>query len=484
MSKAKILIILAGFFLIGSVWVVLSFRWHFYPLFQNSDGIYRWRYEWFEHLEIHTDRWCYGDGEAIKLYVSDSEEAVLRLSLFDILGRDTLIRNRTLHGQYQALPEKVSVRGTGWEVSAKIKVETDWPGGWYVLRVENEQFVRHTSVFIRPDSQSVKKLALLLSTNTWNAYNPWGGQSLYSPNYTSRVSFLRPQPLADPYLPDSYENHQLYFQSARKDAYLAALVDSLGYEFDAYPISYLQTHPEWLQRYEVLTISTHAEYWSEEMIAGLNAYLEQGGNFLSFSGNTAAYVSYYDPDSAHLTVFKDVGPNQWKYRDSAGFRPFGTEYSYDGFHSYAPYEVLVDSSWVWAGTGLQKGDLIGERSDTYDFTHMADSRWDALRRLFWKGRMGAASGVEIDKIYIGTPDNFVHLAVGLNPKELGSGEVYPDEGGDWTQRYGADMGYYEHPGGGLVYNAGSVAFTGAIPYDRDIRQIIANLLERCLGSKD
>ncbi|MEL6654586.1 MAG: N,N-dimethylformamidase beta subunit family domain-containing protein, partial [Bacteroidota bacterium] len=392
----------------------------FYPLFPGSDTLFRWRYAWEDRLDFHTDRWTYQAGEQIQLMISDSKEDSLELRLLDILDGDTLFEERSFLGQDQTLPEGASIHGTQWPAAYKIAVQEDWPSGWKLLQVKNEDFTRHQSIFLAPDtSLKAKPIAMLLSTNTWNAYNFWGGQSLYTRNYTPTVSFLRPQPLSDPYLEDTYQNHQTYLQCARLDRYLAQLMDSLGYVFDAYPVSYLQTHPELLQRYEVLTISTHSEYWTREMIGGLNAYLDQGGNFLSFAGNIAAYLTEYDPANQILTVHKDAGMSQWKYLDSTGFRPFGTEYRYLGFQTYAPYEVLVDSSWLLRRTLLQKGDLFGQQSEVFDYSIFYQGLWKGLSVLRSRGKKGAASGLEIDKIYAGTPENFVLVASGLNPSLQG-----------------------------------------------------------------
>ncbi|MEO1588714.1 MAG: hypothetical protein AAFS00_15600, partial [Bacteroidota bacterium] len=63
----------------------------------------------------------------------------------------------------------------------------------------------------------------------------------------------------------------------------------------------------------------------------------------------------------------------------------------------------------------------------------------------------------------------------------GHGEVYPEKlPKSWTAGHGADLGYYIHPGGGLVFSVGSMAFTGAIPHDPPIQKIIENVLRKTL----
>jgi hypothetical protein len=49
----------------------------------------------------------------------------------------------------------------------------------------------------------------------------------------------------------------------------------------------------------------------------------------------------------------------------------------------------------------------------------------------------------------------------------------PDGGG-----LGAEMVYYEHPGGGIVFSAGSLTFGGSLVVDRTIQELIRNVLTR------
>ena len=110
----------------------------------------------------------------------------------------------------------------------------------------------------------------------------------------------------------------------------------------------------------------------------------------------------------------------------------------------APYRVKDASHWIYAGTGLKNGDLFGEKS-----LHMRCP--------------GGASGHETDKVTPWTPKGTVHLAKGLNP----------DNGG-------ADMVYYEKPGGGQVFSAGSIAWTASIFVDDKVSKITRNVIERFL----
>src|SRR5207237_2278364 len=118
----------------------------------------------------------------------------------------------------------------------------------------------------------------------------------------------------------------------------------------------------------------------------------------------------------------------------------GVRYTDPGAMTVAPYEVTDADHWVFAGTGLQRGDRFGTRT---------------LHERCPDG----ASGHETDKISPSSPKNIVLLARGQNP----------DEGG-------AHMTYFETPSGGAVFAAGSIIYPTALLCDPLTSVITANVL--------
>src|SRR5207244_2130591 len=72
-----------------------------------------------------------------------------------------------------------------------------------------------------------------------------------------------------------------------------------------------------------------------------------------------------------------------------------------GAMTVAPYEVLVPDHWVFAGTGLRRGDRFGTKT---------------LHERYGDG----ASGHETDKISASSPRGIPLLARGLNPDDGGA----------------------------------------------------------------
>ena len=113
----------------------------------------------------------------------------------------------------------------------------------------------------------------------------------------------------------------------------------------------------------------------------------------------------------------------------------------------APYRVIEADHWVFAGTGLRKGDLFGEK-------------------CLHQRCPGGASGHETDKLSPSSPANVVKLAKGLNP----------DDGG-------AEMVVFDTPSGGAVFSVGSISYPASLPVDDKVSRITANVLKQFLEAK-
>jgi hypothetical protein len=122
----------------------------------------------------------------------------------------------------------------------------------------------------------------------------------------------------------------------------------------------------------------------------------------------------------------------------------GVAYSHAGYQSGAPYHVIDETHWVFAGTGLKKGDLFGQRS-------------------LHERCPGGASAHELDKISPHSPKNIVQLAKGNQPNNNG-----------------ADMVMFDTPSSGAVFSVGSLAWPLSIVIDEQVSRITRNVLERFL----
>ena len=92
-----------------------------------------------------------------------------------------------LSGKRQPDPETgpKRLRECQWEPSASLKIPADWPSGVYLGRLTtipeaaDKAYWQNYVVFIVRDTRKADIL-FQCSDNTWQAYNKWGGYSLYA----------------------------------------------------------------------------------------------------------------------------------------------------------------------------------------------------------------------------------------------------------------------------------------------------------------
>ena len=120
------------------------------------------------------------------------------------------------------------------------------------------------------------KILLQLCTNTYNAYNNWGGSSLYGgpKGPARRVSFERPYVGFVP--GDRFTSRYSGWRNWEQP--FVAWAEAAGYRLDFAVNSDLEFRPEILKGYRLVLSVGHDEYWSAPMRDHLEAFIGAGGN--------------------------------------------------------------------------------------------------------------------------------------------------------------------------------------------------------------
>ena len=330
------------------------------------------------------------------------------------------------------------------------------------------------------------KLAVLASNMTWNAYNSFGGRSNYinpdrlpeRPTVNARMDLKRytdPDNISydsDTYDPLSFDRPESINNipeatqitdpiTGRAPNHIAPAewrfigwLEREGFDYDLYGETQLHSGVLKLDDYKVLVISTHPEYWSQKMYFTLKAWVqERGGKLLYLGGNGInAEVEFVDQ---YTVIYQNANARVWPKNPTLESRfharvgeseanLLGIVYDEKGIMTAAPYRVVDENHWVFAGTRLKNGDSFGEAS-------------------LHERVPGGASGHETDKISPSSPKNVHLLAKGMNPNEGGG-----------------HMVYYDTPSGGEVFSVGSITWVSSILVDEKVAQITANVLARFL----
>jgi N,N-dimethylformamidase beta subunit-like, C-terminal len=351
--------------------------------------------------------------------------------------------------------------------------------GLYFFRMKGESGAYFSFPLVVAPAAPCSRLAVVANTNTWNAYNAFGGRSNYVqpgglrseptvnarqdlsryllPDYgdwksgkTVPLSFVRPNPWNS-----VAENDELATPvEGRLESTLApgewrtlGWLEREGFAYDLYSDYQLHAGILPLEKYQALLLHVHPEYWSVDAYEKVKQWVNHGGRLVYLGGNgiNGPVEVLEEARVLHRNEMSDSLESRMHVAHESEANLLGVVFTENGAMTSAPYEVVNAGHWVFEGTGLSDGGQFGSRT---------------LHQRCPNG----ASGHETDKRSQSTPPQAVLLARGLNP-----------------QSGGAEMVWYELPGGGCVFSVGSITFAPSLLVDSACSQITANVLRRVLA---
>jgi hypothetical protein len=328
-------------------------------------------------IDGYADRVSVELGGTIQLYVSTTapryDLLVHRMGWYDGEGARQVHEAYALPGREQPAPPPDPVTGmvaAGWELSYSLPIPQDWTSGVYLVRLvaNNEVHDIGYIVFVVRDDTQPADFVYQLPLNTYQAYNNWGGKSLYdhsSPGgRANKVSFDRP--------------YAKWNGAGRLFDWDLPMIRWL--EREGYNVTYItdvdaHTGTGYLPGRRALLVAGHSEYWSREMRDTWEAARDAGTSLAFFSANTAYWQVRYESaadgqPNRVLVCYKDAALDplmgvdnsrvtvQW--RNAVVGRPENALLGimWDGqmppFNDY-PYIVKQANHWIFEGTGAESG---------------------------------------------------------------------------------------------------------------------------------
>ncbi|HAB17608.1 MAG TPA: LamG domain-containing protein [Verrucomicrobiota bacterium] len=420
-----------------------------------------------------------------------------------------------------------------WAPTFSWRVPRDARPGIYVARAHHgglaaSRLYDVTFLVTRAPRRPAAPMLVLCSTNTWRAYNgaPFGvwPDSLHAvigtdglPNSpgnppafnlyrrhaagqgTYQVGLRMPWPVAGPYV--LYGGPTRYSHLMRAERFLHSWLESSGYRFDVAADDDLHRSPALLRDYRVVVLNGHSEYWSLPMLRGLDEFLRGGGNLIVLSGNSLFWRVSFDPEGVVMECRKvDAPGNQmlphergecWHSDDGLRgglLRDCGHPgWSYVGLETlgwnnqanpknFGPYVATGTDHFLFhrpEETGIRAGDRFGQGLGgdvPLANGHEFDLRLSTLAALQEQPSPPGASCPP-------DPPGIVPLANGIIPwKEGGSAFDYFFRPIRPKTDQGGEMIYWERPGGGRVFNAGSIGSGWALSVDPKFQALLRNVL--------
>lgn len=267
---------------------------------------------------------------------------------------------------------------------------------------------------VTPSAPSGRKVLFKIPTFTYHAYNTAGGGSLYS---AAQVTMLRPGggvggPVKG--LPDPYDTASPRQTFAHWDAPFIAWMEENRIESDFCTDLDLHEGQHLHDGYRLLVAAGHDEYWSAEIRRNVTAFRDSGGNIANFGANTCWWRVHVTPDGAGLRCDKfPPGASAEKDPDSSYGCPdhwwesepenslIGVSYRNGGGHWDGPrtplgFTVTDADHWLFSGTGLRTGDVVGRDGALVGYEcDGAAYELDASGRPLPTGRDGTPKDFEI-----------------------------------------------------------------------------------------
>ncbi|MEO1056633.1 MAG: N,N-dimethylformamidase beta subunit family domain-containing protein [Actinomycetota bacterium] len=379
---------------------------------------------------FYPDRVTAGVGDVVAIHAS-GEPAVCSLEVRHPLTDTTLLTIDDVAVDLHPIPEDAAERGCDWPAVASFRIESDWPAGYLDLELRSPSgaSTRHF-VCLRGPRASRSAGVVVLSTNTYQAYNYWGGANSYADvdalqsgevtadesraGAIGRLSARRPYPqglIAPPadvprlvnltdrgvgeraipgdldwmiqHRPTAYDGSACYLHKW-EDVFLRWAAGA-GYELDVVCDHDFEIDDNVLDGYRAAFVVGHSEYWSGRQREQVERFVQHGGKFGVFSGNTSYWKVRWEDDATTMVAHKWRGETDdplfadpdtradathlWSH--PAFERPeaelIGLSFLYGGYHRLAMcvargaggYTVYRDQHWSLDGADLFYGDTFG-----------------------------------------------------------------------------------------------------------------------------
>ena len=332
-------------------------------------------------IEGYVDRPGAPPGTVVGVRVS-TQDPSFRIEAFRIGayagGSGRLVwRSRSLEGRRQA-PPRFSHPGTrtvvaGWRDSVRVDT-TGWEPGAYYFRFTSSTGWQAAAPYVVTSPSVAGRVVLVAPVTTWQAYNRWGGYSLYfgpeGDRRAWRVSFDRPY--------HSAGSGEFHFTLAP----VAMQAEATGVELAYLTNLDLDADPHALDGAAGYVSVGHDEYWTPAMRETVERARDRGTNLAFLAANTlywrirltdgprgrAGDVVGYRSDA-----WQDPWPvpeertNRWRDPPAADSERSLVGMEYECFPVDAPFQVVSPRWWGFRGTGVRRGSsfphLVGDEAD-------------------------------------------------------------------------------------------------------------------------
>jgi hypothetical protein len=284
-----------------------------------------------------------------------------------------LFKNVPVQSQPTPSPDSFGTVDCNWPASLTVPIDGTFLPGQYLIKLVDDSGQYQFVPFMIRSHRSSATYLYMSSVTTWQAYNTFGGASLYRDEVNQvagagglravRVSYNRP------------------YVTAHGSADLLGLEYPLLYlcERDGLDMAYctsIDIHSGTIQLSDHRTLLSlgHDEYYSKEMRAAVVSAISAKTN-VAFLGSNYIYRRVrFEPDASgvanrYMVNYRTMAdpavasnPSlttmNWQENPYAAAPSLISGASYGGINGAGSLHVENASSWLWKNTGIRSGELI------------------------------------------------------------------------------------------------------------------------------
>lgn len=317
-------------------------------------------------------------GDQVNFFVSTTSPTitakVYRMGYYQGYGARRVATKTAIPTKLQAapVPDAYGTVDCKWSRTFSLTIDHRYLPGQYLVRLENTRGQYRFVPFLVRDDTSRATYVYLSAVTTWQAYNTWGGFSLYrettgggpASGRAVRVSFNRPYDV-------KFANGAADFIG--NEFPLLFLAERLGLDMTYWTDIDLDQHGSQLTRHKAVLSLGHDEYYSPSMRNAITSAIKHGVNIAFFGANFSYRKVRFEPgvngsdrlmvnyrstaDPIMLTNPSLATVNWSQYPSNQPESSFSGSI-YGGADGVGSLVVQDTASWLWHGTGLSDGAVL------------------------------------------------------------------------------------------------------------------------------
>jgi hypothetical protein len=244
------------------------------------------------------------------------------------------------------VPSRAHVVGCGWPETLAFMVPRDWTSGYYEILLGGTDGAEARHMLVVKAPRPSARAVLVLATNTYHAYNWWGGANTYAwvggpapvpaaADEGAAVRLSAERPFAAGIMKPAAASHRIVTRTRRGflerpsagevldevmaggqgwdcpagfvdkwEHAFAAWAEENGFALDYLTDADLEAEPGVLDGYRLALFVGHSEYWSFGQRTAVEAFVDGGGRVAIFSGNTCYWQCRWEDGGRTFVAYK------------------------------------------------------------------------------------------------------------------------------------------------------------------------------------